>query len=102
MINNLIVYKFFKDFTKHRKKTNRVVVFSNRTFLNTRTSDETFQQTGKQNCFRDILKSSGSIYESSGSQFFRTTSGIQTGPDTFHESRFIMTFLTIFGVIETS
>ena len=26
MINNLIIYKFFKDFTKHRKKTNRAVV----------------------------------------------------------------------------
>ena len=48
----------------------------------------------------DILKSSGSIYESSGSQFFRTTTGIQSGPDVLDESRFIMTFLTILGVIE--
>ena len=38
--------------------------------------------------------------ESSGSQFFRTTTGIPSGPDTFDESRFIMTFLTILGVIE--
>ena len=38
--------------------------------------------------------------ESSGSQFFRTTTGIQSGPDAFDKSRFIMTFLTIFGVTE--
>ena len=40
------------------------------------------------------------MYESSGSQFFRTTTGIQSGPDTFDELKFIMTFLTILGVIE--
>ena len=40
------------------------------------------------------------MYESSGSQFFRTTTGIQSGPDTFDKSRFIMNFLTILGVIE--
>ena len=41
-----------------------------------------------------------SMYESSGSQFFRTTTGIQSGPDAFDKSRFIMTFLTILGVTE--
>ena len=40
------------------------------------------------------------MYESSGSQFFRTTAGIQSGPDTFNESRLIMTFLIILGVTE--
>ena len=38
--------------------------------------------------------------ESSGSQFFRTTTGIQSEPDTFDKSRFIMTFLTILWVKE--
>ena len=38
--------------------------------------------------------------ESLGSQFFRTTNGIQSGPDTFDKSRFIMTFLTILRVTE--
>ena len=38
--------------------------------------------------------------ESSGSQLFRTTTGIQSGPDTFDESRFVMTFSTILGVME--
>ena len=40
------------------------------------------------------------MYESSGSQFFRTTSGIQSGPDPFDESRFVITLLTILGVTE--
>ena len=30
-------------------------------------------------------------------QFFRTTTGIQSGPDAFDESRFFMTFLIILG-----
>ena len=84
-------------------KTNRTVVFSSRpfpTFLNIGTTDETFQQSGKHDFFRHILKSSASMYESFVSQFFRTTTGIQSKPDTFDESRFFMTFLTVLGVIE--
>ena len=57
MIKNPFIYKFFKDFTNHRKKTNRAVVFSHRPFPN-------------------ILNSSTSIYENSGLQFFRTSTGI--------------------------
>ena len=37
----------------------------------------TFPEFGKQDSFRHIFKSSASMYESSGSQFFRTTTGIQ-------------------------
>ena len=33
-------------------------------------------------------------------QFFRTTTGIQSGPDAFDESRFVMTVLIILGVTE--
>ena len=40
------------------------------------------------------------MYESLGSQFFRTTTGIESGPNTFDESRFVMTFWTIWGVTE--
>ena len=40
------------------------------------------------------------MYESSGSQFFRTTTRIQSGPDAFDESRLVMTFLTILRVME--
>ena len=46
------------------------------------------------------MKSSADIYESSDSQFLRTTIRIQPGPDAFDESRFVMTFLTILGVTE--
>ena len=40
------------------------------------------------------------MLESSHLQFFRTTTGIQSGPDAFVKSRFIMTFLTILRVTE--
>ena len=40
------------------------------------------------------------MYECSGSQFFRTITEIQSGPDAFDESRFVMTFLTILRVME--
>ena len=103
MINNPIIYKFFKDFTNYRKKTNKAVVFICRpfpTFLNTGTTDETFKQSGKQDSLRHLLKSSANMQESSGSQFFRTTTGIQSGPDAFDKSRFVMTFLTILGDTE--
>ena len=39
------------------------------------------------------------MYESSGSEFFRTTTGIQPGADAYDESGFTITFLTILGVI---
>ena len=34
MINNPIIYKYLKDFTNHRKKTNKAIVFSCRPFPN--------------------------------------------------------------------
>ena len=34
----------------------------------------------------------------SGSQFYKTTTAIQSGPGTFDKSRFVMTFLTILAV----
>ena len=38
------------------------------------------------------------MYERSGSEFFRATSGMQSEPDTFDESRLVTTFLTSLGV----
>ena len=66
------------------------------TFLNTGITNETFQQDS----FRHILKISAIIYHSSGLQFFRTTTKVQSGPDAFDESRFVMTRLTILKVTE--
>ena len=40
------------------------------------------------------------MYERSGSQFFRTATGKQSGQEVFDKSRFVMTFLTILGVME--
>ena len=40
------------------------------------------------------------MHESLGSQFFTTTTGIQSGPDAFDKSRFVMTSLTNLGVME--
>ena len=77
-----------------------LVVDLSPTFLNTGTTDETFQQSGKQDSFRHLLKSLASVYESSGSQIFRTTTGIQSEPDAFDESRFVMTFSTNLGLTE--
>ena len=41
------------------------------------------------------------MYESSGSQFYRNTTGIRSGPNIFDQSRFVMTFLTILEVMKT-
>ena len=53
--------------------------------------NETFEQSGAENSFRHLLKSSA-IYESSDSQFFKITTGIQSGPVAFDESRFVAIF----------
>ena len=47
----------FKDFTNHRKKTNFLAVDVFPTFLNTRTTDKTFQQSEKQDSLRHLLQS---------------------------------------------
>ena len=65
------------------------------TFLNTETTNETFQQSKKQDSFRQMLKSSESMYESSRSRFVKTINEIQSGQDIFNESKLIMTFSTI-------
>ena len=67
-----VIYKFFKDFTNYRKRTGKVVVFSCRLLLNTATAGQSSQYSGKKDSFRHILKSSASVYKSSGPQFFRT------------------------------
>ena len=54
VVKKPIIYKFFKDFTDHRKKANRAVVFNCRSFHNILkygTTDETFQQSGKQDSY---------------------------------------------------
>ena len=50
-------------------------------FLDTGIINKTFQQSQKQDSFREILTGSAKFYRSSSSQFFRTTNGIQAFPD---------------------
>ena len=95
-----IIYKFFKNLSNNRKKTNRVIVLDTdhcSPFLNTGTTDETFSQSGKEDSFK-ILKRLTNTYESSGSQLFRTTTRIKSRPDILEESRLGMNFLNIFRV----
>ena len=88
--------------TTERRLTGRkfLAIDVSPTSLNTESTEETFQQSRKQDSFRHILKSSASMHESSSSQFFRTTTRIQSGPDAFHEPRSAMTVPTILGVME--
>ena len=54
----------------------------------------------KKDSFRHMLKISARMYESSGSQFLRTTTSMQSRLNAFYKSRFAITFLTILGVTE--
>ena len=47
-----------------------------------------------------MLKSAASMYESSGSQFFSTTTSKKSGPKISDESRFVIAFLTILGAMK--
>ena len=74
VINKPVIYKFFKDFANHRKKNNRVVIFSHRLFYNIlkyMDHQGALQTIYKTRLLQIILKTAASIYESSCSQFFR-------------------------------
>ena len=63
-------------------------------------TNETFQQSVRQDSFKHLLNSSASMWESSGLHLFRMTTEIKSGLDVFDKSRFMMTFLTILEVTE--
>ena len=93
---------FFKCFSKIQptivKLTGRyfAALDLSQIFLNTGTRDGTFQQPEKHDSFKHILNISANMYESSGSRFFRTTTGIYSRQGAFKESRSVIAFLTIF------
>ena len=90
MINNPIIYKFFKDVTNRRKNTKRVEVLAVDLSQYSEihgTINETFKQSGNQDSFRLILKSSAGMYKSPGPQFFRTTIGV-SHPEEILRQRF--------------
>ena len=69
------------------------------TFLNTGTTDETFRQSGKQDSFRHFHLRVQPVCKKVQCQSSFAT-GMQSAPDAFDESKFVMTFLTILGVTE--
>ena len=68
------------------------------TYLITGTTVVTFQLSGKDS-FKQILRSAD-MYRRSSSQFWRTNTEIQSGPNTLEELMLVITFLTILGVTE--
>ena len=59
VIDKPIIFKFFNDFTNHRKNTNRAVVFSCRPcpkILKNWDNRRNLPKTGKQESFRQLLK----------------------------------------------
>ena len=77
-----------------------MLVFSCRPFFNILKYIDHRWDFPKQDSLKWLLKSSPSVYETSGSHFFRTTTGIQSGSDAFYESSFVMSFLAISGFTE--
>ena len=97
----IIFFKFFIDFTHHRKRNNRAIAFSYTSLSNIlkyRVYRDDLPTIWKQDSFRQILKSFINMYESSGLQFFINSTRKQSEPDAFKESRSVMTFLTKLGV----
>ena len=75
-------------------------ILSSPIFLNIGTNNHTIQQNGKQDSIIHILKSSTSMYGSSGSQFVRTTAGMESRIDSFDKPSLNMTFAISLGVTE--
>ena len=67
-----------------RRLTGRwfLVTDASQMFLNIANADETFQNSRDPDSFRNKLKNSPNIYESSGSLFFRITTGTQRKSET--------------------
>ena len=75
---NKPIYKFFREFTNHRKKlTTRqfLAVDLSPTFLKTWTTDTSFQQSEKRSR-QTHMKSLASMYERAGPQFLTTIAGV--------------------------
>ena len=87
--SNSLVTCFSKTLLTTGKKTNRAGVFSCRPYPNILK-------------YRDDWRKPLTIWKTRlfWTQFFRTTTGIQSGPNACDKSRLVMTFLTILGVTE--
>ena len=78
---NKPIYKFFREFTNHRKKlTTRqfLAIDLSPTFLKTWTTDKSFQQSLQKRLLQTHMKSLASMYERAGPQFLTTIAGVTT------------------------
>ena len=49
--------------------------------------------------FKRVLKRSANMYKNSASQFLKTTTRVNSGPDALEESKLAINFVSILGVI---
>ena len=78
MIKKRDIYKFFKNFTNHRRKNTRSIILNYKllpNFLKYTEHRQNVPTFSKTKFFRHILKNSTSIYAGSCSHLFRTTTG---------------------------
>ena len=100
IVSTLLLFTSFSKtlLTAKRRPTGQVDLASKAVDLST-----TFLNTWIINELQTIWRDSSNIeyiHESSGWQFLRTTTGLQSGPETFDELRFIITFWNILRVTE--
>ena len=66
-------------------------------FLNTGQTADSFQQSGKHSSCMHLLNNFARIGESSGDKFFKTTTGILSGPVAFEDSSSLILFAVTQG-----
>ena len=94
MTSKPIICSHLNHFTNHKNRADRAVAFGCRPLPSIhkyRNHRRDLQTICKISFFQTQIKSSSCMYQSSSSHFFRTTSGLQSGPDALDESRLAMT-----------
>ena len=91
VINELIIYKLFKDFTNKEVVVSRIPLTHFYTQSPQRISSKNLENKIPSDIFRRVQLE---CIERSSSHFFRTTSGIESRRDAFEKSRLVVTFLT--------
>ena len=85
--------KVFEDFSSYRKKTNRVVVFSSGLSSNfLKYMGHRWDHSTVKIPSDTYWRVQAGMYESSYSQLFRTTTGMQWRPDAFDEQGLFWSF----------
>ena len=85
------------------KKSSWLELFTtelSKTILNTKITNKIFQQSGKQDFFKHILKRWANMFQSLGPQLLKTNNGIKSRPEMLEDPRAATTFYNIFVVID--